>query len=93
MVFSNVGLARLPAIASISQISSAKARLKAGRTCSGRIWSNGGISNGVVQGASSGFCDAAALGLDAAPPGARALALAAAVILLLALAICAYPSP
>jgi hypothetical protein len=73
MVFSNVGRARLPAIASTSARFCANAPLKAGRKCSGRTWSNGGIPNGVVHGASSGLCDAPALGFAAALLGARTL--------------------
>src|SRR5262245_57968981 len=55
MELANVGLALLPAIASISTILSVKARSNDGMNCSAFTRANGGISNGVVHVASSGL--------------------------------------
>src|SRR5690349_21551793 len=55
MVLAKSGAAGSWVMASTSAVWSAKARSKAGRKCSGRIASNGGVSNGVCQGRNSGF--------------------------------------
>ncbi len=55
MVLANVGAALLPAMAAISLRLTAKPRSNAGTKCSMAMRSNGGISNGVCQGASRGF--------------------------------------
>ena len=55
MVLSKVGPARLPAMASISSRLSAKAGRRPAGNARCLMRSNGGISNGVVHGSSSGF--------------------------------------
>src|SRR3977135_2252549 len=55
MVLAKSGAEGTCSIAAISAAWSAKACSKAGRKCSGAMLANGGVSNGVCQGFSSGL--------------------------------------
>src|SRR5262245_26640049 len=67
MVLAKVGFPFASAMASISAMLSANTRSNAGRKCPARMRSNGGISKGVVHGASRGFLEAVAAVRTRAP--------------------------